>query len=356
MGVLMSISLMQPKLPTYEELAPYFRRIDSSKMYSNFGPLNELLISRLANYFEVDESEIHTVSNATQGLIGTIELLSEGLDAIWDIPSWTFAASAIALKQARAVGTFCDVDSNWRVIPSAGSDRFIDVLPFGESLRKSTPSLDNSVKIIDGAASFDALKGVGKLLDENSYLVISMHATKLIAGGEGGIVISKNPLWADRFKSWTNYGFEGTRISKNLGTNAKISEYTAAIALASLDQWEEIRGKILDNSKIAISISKDRGFSVNSSMQHGFATPYWILDCKDSNQKMRVINELTKLSIPTRNWWESGCHEMPAFSDFKRNSLEETEKIASRTVGLPFHYFLKDKDFEAIDSALQKIS
>ena len=352
----MSISLMQPKLPTYEELAPYFRKIDSSKMYSNFGPLNELLISRLAAYFEVDESEIHTVSNATQGLIGTVEILSEESDAIWDIPSWTFAASAIALKQARAIGSFCDIDINWRVVPSADSDRLIDVLPFGESLRESTPPLEKSLKIIDGAASFDALKGVGKLLDRNSFLVISMHATKLIAGGEGGIVISKNPLWADRFKSWTNYGFEGSRISKNLGTNAKISEYTAAIALASLDQWEEIRGKILDNSKIAISISENRGFSVNSSMKHGFATPYWILDCKDSEQKMQVVNEMTKRSIPTRNWWESGCHEMPAFSDFKRKSLEETRKVATRTIGLPFHYFLREQDFEVIDEALRNVS
>lgn len=351
----MSILLMQPKLPTYEELAPYFKKIDSSKMYSNFGPLNELLISRLAKYFEVDESEIHTVSNATQGLIGTIEILSEESDSIWDIPSWTFAASAIALKQARAVGRFCDIDREWRVVPSEDSDRLIDVLPFGDSLREPTPPLEKSLKIIDGAASFDALKGVGKLLDKNSFLVISMHATKLIAGGEGGIVISKNPFWADKFKSWTNYGFEGSRISKNLGTNAKISEYTAAIALSSLDQWEEIRRRILENSKIAISISKDRGFSVNSSMNHGFATPYWVLDCKDSEHKMRVINELTKVSIPTRNWWESGCHEMPAFSKFERNSLKETEKVASRTVGLPFHYFLKEQDFELIDAALRNV-
>jgi dTDP-4-amino-4,6-dideoxygalactose transaminase len=349
----MSISLMQPKLPSYEDLAPYFRKIDSNRMYSNFGPLNELLLSRLSKYFEVDESEIHTVSNATQGLIGTLEIISEGSDAIWDIPSWTFAASAIALKQVNGIGSFCDIDGDWRIIPSTKSDRFVDVLPFGESIRDSSRALENSFKVIDGAASFDALKGVGKKLDRNSFLVISMHATKLIAGGEGGIVITKNPLWAERFKSWTNYGFEGSRISKNLGTNAKISEYTAAIALASLDQWEEIRSKILDNSKIAISISEDNGFSVNSSMKHGFATPYWILDCKDRQQKNRVLDELTKLSIPTRNWWESGCHEMPAFAEFRMNSLEETEKVASKTIGLPFHYFLKEHDFEVINNALQ---
>ena len=351
----MSIALMQPKLPSYEELAPYLKKIDESRMYSNFGPLNEELIARLANYFGVEESHVNTVANATQGITGALQVLSEISSVSWDLPSWTFTATAIALKHAGVCGTFRDIDNDWRVIPGSSAQGAIDVLPFGETIRSVPLPNQEMFKIIDGAASFDALKGVGSSLDENTFLIISMHATKLLAGGEGGIVITKNPLWAKMFKSWTNYGFDGSRVSINLGTNAKISEYTAAIALASLDQWSSVREKILANSQIAIEISQKLGLGMNSSLRNGFATPYWILNCENQNQKLRVVEEFTKKSISTRDWWESGCHKMPAFFEFKRGDLDETEEIASKTIGLPFHYFMNEDDFEIIDKALAKV-
>jgi dTDP-4-amino-4,6-dideoxygalactose transaminase len=351
----MSIALMQPKLPNYEDLAPYLKKIDESRMYSNFGPLNEELISRLADYFGVEESHVNTVSNATQGITGALQVLSEISSVSWELPSWTFTATAIALKHAGFGGTFRDIDNDWRVKPTSTAQGIIDVLPFGESVRSAPLPSQKMFKIIDGAASFDALKDVGSSLDENTILIVSMHATKLLAGGEGGIVITKNPLWSKMFKSWTNYGFDGSRVSINLGTNAKISEYTAAIALASLDQWDAVREKILANSQIAIGISQKLGFGINGSLRKGFATPYWILDCDSQNQKLRVVDEFAKKSIATRDWWESGCHKMPAFSDFKKGNLDETEKIASKTIGVPFHFFMNEDSFELIHETLAKV-
>ena len=35
----MSIPVAQPRLPTTDEIAPYLRRIDASRWYSNGGPL-----------------------------------------------------------------------------------------------------------------------------------------------------------------------------------------------------------------------------------------------------------------------------------------------------------------------------
>jgi hypothetical protein len=55
--------------------------------------------------------------------------------------------------------------------------------------------------------------------------------------------------------------------------NAKISEYTAAVTLASLDQWGTVKAKIIKNSKLAIEISTSLNLPVNPSLQSGFATP-----------------------------------------------------------------------------------
>jgi dTDP-4-amino-4,6-dideoxygalactose transaminase len=351
----MAIDLMKPKLPTYEELAPYIKYIDRNQIYTNFGPLNGELISRLSVYFNVNSSNLHTVSNATQGINGAVQILNsytKEVGSFWDLPSWTFAATPSALLQANAQGKFCDVDSGWRVIPSMSTSKIIDVLPFGDGLRKSQIS-SYKFKIIDGAASFDSLKNIGDQLDSNTILVISMHATKLLAGGEGGIVITKNNDWSDKFHSWTNFGFVNSRISKNRGTNAKISEYTAAITLASLDSWETTRAKILKNSTLALEITRGLNLRANPSLEAGFATPYWIVECESIEQKSKFISSLSARKIQYRDWWESGSHKMEAFANFFRDSLDKTDLLASNTIGLPFHYFMDERDFNQIYLSLR---
>ena len=355
----MKIDLMKPKLPNYEELAPYLKAIDKNGFYSNFGPLNEELISRLSSYFKVSSSNLHTVSNATQGINGAIQILEnsrqESEDKFWDLPAWTFAATPAALLQANAKGQFCDVDSDWRIAPSFDTDKIIDVLPFGDTIRDSPINSSYKYKIIDGAASFDALKDVGDKLDSETILVISMHATKLLAGGEGGIVITKNKAWSDNFHSWTNFGFMKTRSTINKGTNAKISEYTAAITLASLDQWESTKAKIMRNSDLAKEVAQDLKLKTNPSLQSGFATPYWIIKCDSVKQKDRFISGLKLENIQYRDWWESGCHKMEGFMSIKRSKLSNTELIAATTIGLPFHYFMEEVDFSLIHSVLKKL-
>jgi dTDP-4-amino-4,6-dideoxygalactose transaminase len=355
----MRIDLMRPRLPTYEELAPYIKAIDQNGFYTNFGPLNEELISRLSVYFNVSTRNVHTVSNATQGINGAVQILeSFGQDRkneFWDLPSWTFTATPAALLQANAMGQFCDIDSEWRVKPSFNTDKIIDVLPFGDAIRANPLSTSYKYKIIDGAASFDALKNVGDRLDSNTVLIISMHATKLLAGGEGGIVITKNNDWSDQFHSWTNFGFMNARNSVGRGTNAKISEYTAAITLASLDKWESTKAKIMTNSNLAIEITKDLKLTTNPSLRAGFATPYWILQCESINQKKSFISRLESENVQTRDWWESGCHNMEGYATIRRNDLVNTEILAAKTIGLPFHYFMEEKDFSFIHGLLKAL-
>ena len=69
-------------------------------------------------------------------------------------------------------------------------------------------------------------------------VVVSLHATKVLGAGEGGIVVFGDVESADRFRAFTNLGFERTRTSERHGVNGKLPEATAAYALAALDGWE----------------------------------------------------------------------------------------------------------------------
>jgi dTDP-4-amino-4,6-dideoxygalactose transaminase len=189
-------------------------------------------------------------------------------------------------------------------------------------------------------------------LKENSILVVSLHATKLLGAGEGGVCITNSSEVAKELKAWSNFGFQGTRESKYVGTNAKLSEYNAAVGLASLDMWEETRAVLQQHLSKALKVSESCRLIPISSMLKNFVSPYWIVSFESSGARNLAQERLNKNGIETRTWWGDGCHTMPAYAPISRRELPNTEWAASTSLGLPFHAYLSDADFEHIHGVL----
>lgn len=346
----MVIRVMQPMMPSKDDIIPYLSEIDSTGIYSNFGPLHNRLVARLSDYLNVDPACIVLFSNATVALQSGVSLFKPNSLHSAHLPAWTFTATASSVLASGVDAKFVDVDSDWRAKFESHVSLAIDVLPFGDELR-SDP-IRSDFQVIDGAASIDSLHGCGPSLPPNSILVISMHATKLIGAGEGGVCVASSPDVANELKSWSNFGFEGTRISQTIGTNAKLSEYSAAIALASLDRWKNTR-EILDSvGRMAIESIKDLDVNVAPSMDKGFITPYWVVQFKTPRLKELAEVAFMNKDIETRNWWSNGCHKMPAYKSIAYDDLSNTEVLAKTTLGLPFHAQLSETDIDQIRSTL----
>src|SRR5262245_50285437 len=90
------LPVMRPKQPCPALLLPYLKRIDDSRIYSNFGPLLVRLENRLAAHFGVPDNSVTTVANGTLGL--TLALAAQGVrpGTLCVMPAWTFVASAQA--------------------------------------------------------------------------------------------------------------------------------------------------------------------------------------------------------------------------------------------------------------------
>jgi dTDP-4-amino-4,6-dideoxygalactose transaminase len=354
-----SVPVLIPSAPSAEEIFPLLKEIDTNKWYSNNGPLNKRLISLFSNYTSIDEPNIVTSANATLALEGAIET-SNLEDSYLELPSWTFAATAHAAVRSGFNKKFVDVGADWRSIPTADSNLLIDVLPFGDSMRvQGYPSNLKSV-VIDAAASFSNLQDIRFLSNVPQAIIISLHSTKLIGAGEGAIFISNDAEWAERFRQWTSFGFDGNRTAQSDGTNAKLSEYAAAIGVASFEHWQKIQRSYDELTSWANSTSIRLGLETHPAMSKGLISPYWIVKFADEHSKLSVSQYLLKNGIQTRNWWEAGCHKMPAFSQIEFDNLSKTEELASRTLGLPFHLFMTDKvkNYVArnLEDSLAKIS
>ena len=80
--------------------------------------------------------------------------------------------------------------------------------------------------VIDAAAGFDtASAGL-------SPVMISLHATKAMGIGEGGLILCRDNNLAEQIRAARNFGFLGERVAEIPGMNAKLSEYGAAVGLA----------------------------------------------------------------------------------------------------------------------------
>ena len=75
---------------------------------------------------------------------------------------------------------------------------------------------------------------------EHCLVAHSLHATKPFAVGEGGVLVGRRADWIDEARRISNFGTH-MRIAQQDGTNAKMSEYHGAVALAQLDRWQSIK-------------------------------------------------------------------------------------------------------------------
>jgi len=349
------IAVLIPQVPGASQILSYLLQIDENKIYSNFGPLNSQLKHRLASYCGVDKTLIATCSNATLAIQGLLE--TDVADSSeWSVPVWTFTATASAsIKSGRNV-SFVDAKEDWRpnFITRNPSGSILDVAPFGDSIDLDSIIACKSM-VIDAAPSFDAVQQISLHNKFPIAIVVSMHATKLLPAGEGAFVISNCHDWITKFEAWTNFGMDSQRQSQFVGTNAKLSEYAAAVALASLDNWNATRTSMLKLGTRLKKLTEDFGFEVAPAMKRGLATPYWIVDLKSPERKNKLVELCNDHSIGWRNWWNQGIHHMPAYSKLTLGNFEVCDSISARTLGLPFHFKLTEEEIARIESVLSQI-
>ena len=321
--------------------------VDRSGLYSNFGPQEQELRERLAVRLRIDASRLATVANATLGLAGAVAILG---GSRWAVPVFTFAATPAAVLSAGAEVVFADVGTDL-VLAAAGLsvDGWMPVAPFG-----TPPDLERWSRV--GRVVHDAAAALGNDLDlmglpAGQAVVFSLHATKVLGAGEGGVVVFGDEADAARFRSWTNFGFSGSREAQVTGLNAKMSEIQACYVHAALDGWEQERAEWIEARKQVERMATAVGVEL---LRFGNGVnPYAIAEFEDAQTALRVEATLARHGVGTRRWWSMGCHRMPAYAHLTHAAFPVTDDIAARTLGLPIYRGMTDEDVEVVRLALE---
>lgn len=338
------IPLMRPLLPEVDQLLPYLRQIDQTRWYSNFGPMVDAFEKRLAALLGLSQETLVCVASGTVGLTLAIRAFEAKSESYCVMPSWTFAASAHAARWAQMRPWFVDVDeATWMITPEIVFKALKEIDgPVGAVMAVSAFGAPVDVAgwdafrqetgipvLIDAAAAFD-----GARFGEAPQ-VVSLHATKVLGIGEGALIGSLDKTLSARMRALSNFGFVSFREADTCGTNAKISEYTAAVGMAALDRWPETRAAFARAAALYQDVFADTenvAMAPGVSGRHVRSTFNVRLTGKHAGV---VMSFLAARGIASRQWWSQGCHRMPAFRDMPCSALPVTEALGDSVIGLP---------------------
>jgi dTDP-4-amino-4,6-dideoxygalactose transaminase len=346
------IPVLRPKLPAADRIVPYLRRIDESRIYSNFGPLANEFQRRLSEIFHVASENFVTASSGTTALIGAI-LATAGTATksrpFALLPSFTFAATAIAAERCGFRPYLADVDAiSWMLNPVKLLNHprinqigvVVPVAPFGRPVPQAdwiTFSDHSGIPVIfDAAASFACIsqRSVRSFIGPIPT-VLSFHATKSFGIGEGGGIISTDSALAMRITRALNFGFHESRDSAVPSINGKLSEFHAAVGLAELDCWDE---KYAALQRVARAYQKQ--FASYGLGDRFIGSPevdgsYALFKCDDADTAANVEASLKRSNADFRFWYGLGLRHHTHFKDVLCDDLPVTEVLGQCLIGLP---------------------
>lgn len=347
-----NIPFLKPKTVPKEDLTKYLAKIDQLRIYSNYGPLNQEFEGKILQEYFYGDGACVTVNNATIGLILAIaQVKRQGKYAL--MPSFTFSATPLAAQWCGLTPYYIDISpDDWcldesqleEVIQKLG-DEVAVVIPYAAfgiqmNLNYYESLLQRRIPVvIDAASSFGSTKDAQFGKGFGGTVVFSFHATKSFGIGEGGLVYSGNPDVITGIRQAANFGFSEQRETRQTGLNGKISEYTAAVGLATLNIFdqkikirEEIRQWYLEAFQAADL------FNSGWKMQFtGEQTVYQFfpLLCPPRKNNQYYVNFLQDAGIQVRTYFSPPCHKQAAFYDHPYISLTVTEEISNRILSLP---------------------
>lgn len=336
----MSIPFLKPSPPPIKVWSKYLEMSYAASTFSNGGPCVKMLEERLKHYLHLQYKTPVLMCNATVAL--TVALQALGIKGRVLLPSFTFAATAHSVKAAGL-----DFD-----LVDCGDDCFLSLDHAQKILTEEHEALivvhalgyvpnynayerfakKNRLKLIfDSAASLGASYDNGfKTGVAGDCEVFSLHVTKSFGIGEGALVTSRNEEFLKKCRQIINFGFDDTGRSTMVGTNAKMSEFHAAVGLSvleTIDQKIAFKNEIANRYKVLLTPTQIKTLNGNTAHQV-FPILFPTGEIRD-----KAIDKLRENEIGCKVYYVP-LHHHPYFPTSQ--ALPKTDDIASRILCIPF--------------------
>ena len=335
----------------------------------SLGPNIEAFEDAISQYIGVRHAV--AVSSGTAALHLIVKALGLGPGDEILVPSFTFAASVNAILYEGATPVFVDIedetfnldlpDLRRKITPHTKAIMAVDV--FGHPVEwDAIEELADQYQlrvIDDSCEAFGAeYKGrkVGQFGDASAF---AFYPNKQMTTGEGGIVATNNSEIARLSRSLANQGRSemGTWLEhERLGYNYRLDEMSAALGLSQLGRVETFLAKRERVAEMyAECLKGSEAVQIPRSKPHVRRSWFvYVVTLREDIERDTVARTMEQSGIPVRCYF-SPIHLQPYIRErfgFKGGELPTTESIAQRTLALPFHNNLTEKQVDRVVESL----
>ena len=317
----------------------------------NYGEVSKKAEDLLSNTIYKKNNCARLVINGTSAIYLALQALGIGKNDEVIIPSYSCTALLNAIYLANAKPIICDID--------------IDNLSFTKEILK--PYINSSTKAIlvvhtfgiaceiDDIKEFDipiiedCSQSLGSKFNDNTMTgskgnisIFSFYASKLITGGIGGAISSKNKEIMDFISDYIN--FDTPKIYKKR-FNFQISDINSSIILEGLKELDDILEIKQSIAKSYIKIISNR-FDTKQSNNYRFLLEFKNIDevekCKDFLFKNNI-----KSIIPIESY-----ELLHNYLGLDREKFINSEYASTHFLSIPIHLSLKKVEIKKIEEVL----
>lgn len=359
----MKISVYKPSLTGNEK--KYVDDCIDTSWISSKGKYNNLFSEEFTRYIGVKYAT--TVTNGTLALhLALLALgIGEGDEVI--VPSFTYIASANAVKYTGAEVVFADsLEDSWQIDPedierkiTKKTKAIMPVHLYGHPCdmdRIMDIAKKNRLFVIEDCAEAIGSEYKGQKVGSfGDIAAFSFFGNKTITCGEGGMVITNNKTLFERANHIKGQGLATHREYWHdiIGYNYRMTNIAAAIGLAQLEQVDKFIDRKIEISELYKKELENLPLKVHESVGDVKHT-YWMvsISCNNIEDRESLRNYLREKGIETRPTFYP-VHTMPMY-DYKYQSLPVAEKLGWSGMNLPSYPELKDEEVKYVCECIKE--
>ncbi len=340
----MIVNYIEKKKIDHNLVDEYLSISEQVNIFTNNGPVKELLESKLHTLLGLDDTKkVICVNNGTSAL-HTIMLYYDRLfnkKMRWLSPSFTFPS--VVVNNSNTI--LEDIDPRTGTLPKKHKTSLDDYdgiiltnlfgsvvdIPYWVDFCEK----NNKRLIFDNASSPLSTYGGYNICSYGDMCFGSLHHTKYLGFGEGGFLVVPSLLY-DTVSHITNFGYSSDRVHDKGSSNFKMSDISATFILQHITNFN--LGKHLETQNKIISIVKNKGlkvFNYNENLVYGNLP--LIIENRDLHFFRDLKIEVNKYYKPL-----DMSHE---------NSINLYNKI----INLPLHSGLTEFQINHINKVLEKV-
>ncbi|MCC3762780.1 DegT/DnrJ/EryC1/StrS family aminotransferase [Glycomyces sp. TRM65418] len=279
------------------------------------------------------------------------------------VPSFSFAASANAVRLVGADPVFADIEpGSFCIDPEHAASligpKTVAIMPVhlyghpADMTRLTALAERHDLRIIEDACQAHGAQVDGRPVGSfGTAGTFSFYPTKNMHALEGGMVSTDDPKLARTLRLLRNQGMEARYQNEIVGANMRMTDVSAAIGrvqLTQLPEWTERR--IRNAARLDAGLAGVEGVVV-PPVSPGARHIYHQYTVRVPRGRDAALEQLKAAGIGSAVYYPIPIHRLAPYAHLGA-ALPETDRAAAEVLSLPVHPSLSDDDLDRVIAAV----